>query len=205
MHSEVKRPADAGEKPDFDPVSRLVGRFQAEGFTALSDDEGGERIWSRPERVLFARGETVFHLIDFPQVDEKTVEQAIETIANLYRARGPGQKALSVFQTRTVYVCIIALGESPHHESLGRYAMIAGGAILVPVVIVPEINQVVYPVVTGERRAGTIRPRIEYLQYLLGERREPVDMHRQTIRTFWFSAAVVGILLIGIIASVIFQ
>jgi hypothetical protein len=190
---------------DHDPVSRLIRRLGEDGFTSVSEDEEhGERIYRRPERVLFATGETVFHLIEFPNLDEKTLEQAIDTIANLYRARGVGQKALSVFQTRTVFVCIIARNESPHYESMGRFVTLAGGAILIPVVIVPEINQVVYPVISGERRAGTIEPRIQYLQYLLGERMEPVAMHKQTIRTFWFSAAIVGVLLIGALASLIF-
>lgn len=188
---------------DHDPVSRLVRRLADEGFTPVTEDEH-ERIYSRPEKVLFAPGETVFHLIDFPQLDEKTLEQAIETIAHLYRARIARDKALSVFQTRTVYVCIIARNESPHYESLGRFVTIAGGAILIPVVIVPEINQVVYPVVTGERRASTIEPRIQYLQFLLGERIQPVEMHKQTIRTFWFSAAIVGVLLVGALLSLIF-
>lgn len=190
---------------EHDPLVRLAARLREEGFEPVSEDEEhGERIYKRPERVLFATGETVFHLIDFPQADEKTLGQAIETIANLYRARSTSQKALSVFQARTVYVCIVAQSDSPHYESLGRYVTIAGGAILIPVVVVPEINQVVYPVVTGERRAGTIQPRIEYLQYLLGERREPVEMHRQTIRTFWFSAAVVAILVVGALVSLLF-
>jgi hypothetical protein len=203
MPIRITKPIDTIE--DHDPVSRLVRSLADEGFTPLSDDdEHGERIYRRPERVLFAKGETVFHLIDFPQLDEKTLEQAIETIANLYRARGTSEKVLSVFQTRTVYVCIIARNESPHYESMSRFVTIAGGAILVPVVIVPEINQVVYPVVSGERRAGTIEPRIQYLQYLLGERIEPVQMHKHTIRTFWFSAAVVGVLLIGALVSMIF-
>ena len=203
MPIRISKPNDT--IAEHDPVSRLIRRLGEDGFTPVSeDDEHGERIYRRPERVLFATGETVFHLIDFPQLDEKTLEQAIETIANLYRARGAGEKALSVFQTRTVYVCIIARNESPHYESLGRFVTIAGGAILIPVVIVPEINQVVYPVITGERRAGTIEPRIQYLQYLLGERIEPVEMHKHTIRTFWFSAAVVGVLLVGALLSLIF-
>ncbi len=201
MPIRISKPLETLE--DHDPVSRLVRRLADEGFATVTEDEH-ERIYSRPERVLFAPGETVFHLIDFPQLDEKTLEQAIETIANLYRARVARDKALSVFQTRTVYVCIVARNESPHYESLSRFVTIAGGAILIPVVINPEINQVVYPVVTGERRASTIEPRIEYLQYLLGERIEPVEMHKHTVRTFWFSAAVVGVLLIGALVSMIF-
>ena len=202
MPIRVSKPLETLEDPD--PVSRLVSRLRDEGFTPVSEEDEHERIYSRPEQVLFAPGETAFHLIDFPQLDEKTLEQAIETIANLYRARGASAKALSVFQTRTVYVCIIARNESPHYESLSRFVTIAGGTILIPVVIVPEINQVVYPVISGERRAGTIEPRIQYLQYLLGERIDSVEMHRQTIRTFWISAAVVGVLLVGALVSLIF-
>ncbi len=191
---------------EHDPIERLVAKLREEGFEPVAEDEEhGERIYKRPEKVLFASGETVFHLIDFPQADEKTVGQAIETLANLYRARGAGQKALSVFQTRTVYVCIVVQEETLHYESLGRWVTIAGGAILIPVVVVPEINQVVYPLVSGERRAGTTQPRIEYLQYLLGERREPVAMHQQTIRTFWFSAAIVAVLVVGALASLFFS
>lgn len=203
MPIRISKPLETLE--DHDPVSRLVARLAEQGFTPVSDDDEHERIFSRPEKVLFVDGETVFHLIDFPFLDEKTLAQAIETIANLYRARGVADKALSVFQTRTVFVCIIARNESPHYESLSRFVTIAGGAILIPVVIVPEINQVVYPVVTGERRAGTIEPRIQYLQFLLGERIEPVEMHRHTVRTFWISAAVVGVLLVGALASMIFS
>ena len=202
MPNEISEPIVS----DSDPVERLVHKLLREGFEPLHESEDeGERIYRRDERVLFAEGETVFHLIDFPRFDDKTLSQAVETIANLYRARGAGQKALSVFQTRTVYVCIIARDDSPHYESLGRHVTVAGGAILIPVVIVPEINQVVYPVVSGERRSGTIQPRIEFLQYLLGERREPVEMHRQTVRTFWFSAAVVGALLVGVVISMFFS
>ena len=189
---------------EHDPVERLIRVLDREGFRALDENEdAGERIYRRDEKVLFASGETVFHIIDFPRLDQKTLEQAIETIANLYRARSTGDKALSVFQARTVYVCIIARDESPHYESLSRHITIAGGTILIPVVMVSDINQVVYPVVSGERRAGTIQPRIEYLQYLLGERRESVQMHRQTVRTFWFSAAIVGVLLIGALLSMV--
>ncbi|HUP65137.1 MAG TPA: hypothetical protein VM557_07645 [Thermoanaerobaculia bacterium] len=189
---------------EHDPVERLIHVLHREGFKSLDEsDDAGERIYRRGEKVLFASGETVFHIIDFPRLDQKTLEQAIETIANLYRARSTGDKALSVFQARTVYVCIIARDESPHYESLSRHITIAGGTILIPVVMVSDINQVVYPVVSGERRAGTIQPRIEYLQYLLGERRESVQMHRQTVRTFWFSAAIVGVLLIGALLSMV--
>src|SRR5436190_1493940 len=61
---------------------------------------------------------------------------------------------------------------------------------------VPEINQVIYPDV--EEKVASVRPRIEYLQYLLGERRENVDMHRMTVQAFYISLAVVVLLLIAV-------
>jgi len=76
-----------------------------------------------------------------------------------------------------------------------------GGATFVPIVFVPEINQVIYPDV--EEKVASVRPRIEYLQYLLGERREKVDMHRTTVQAFYISMAVVGIILIAILFSLL--
>ena len=75
-----------------------------------------------------------------------------------------------------------------------------GGATFIPVVIVPEINQVLYP--NLEEKIGSIRPRVEYLQYLLGERREPVNMHRQTVQAFWISLVVVVLLLAAVAFSI---
>lgn len=186
---------------DTDPVSRLLGALEREGFTA-EDDEAleGERRYRRTERVLFARGETVFVLIDYPQVTHKILSQAMESLSNLFRARGK-ERAFSVLQTTTVYVCFIARSDSPHNESLGRYITSSGGAILVPVILVPEINQVVYPAV--EEKLGTIRPRIEYLQYLLNERRDPVNLHEQTIRTFYVSLGIVGLLVIAVVLGIL--
>ena len=67
--------------------------------------------------------------------------------------------------------------------------------------IVPEINQVLYPNV--EENIGTYRPRIEYLQYLLGERRETVNMHKQTIQAFYVSVAVVVFLIVALALSAV--
>jgi len=75
----------------------------------------------------------------------------------------------------------------------------SGGATFIPVVIVPEINQVLYPDL--EEKIGSIRPRVEYLQFLLGERREPVNMHRQTVQAFWISVSVAVVLLAAILFS----
>jgi hypothetical protein len=75
------------------------------------------------------------------------------------------------------------------------------GATFIPVILVPEINQVVYPDV--EEKVGTITPRIEYLKYLLGERRETVNMHRPTLQAMWVSLGVLVVLLIAIAVSLI--
>jgi hypothetical protein len=127
------------------------------------------------------------------------LSQAMDGITNLFKARRRTDKALSFFQPTTVYVCIIARSESPHTASLNRYISTAGGAIIIPVVIIPDINQVVYPSV--EEKVGTVRPRVEFLQYVLGERREPVEIHEKTVRTFYVSLAFVSILLVAAVVT----
>lgn len=191
---------------DTNPLTRLIEALTREGFTTEDHGEfgegeegSGERIYRRQEKVLFARGETAFVLIDFPQFSERVLKQAVGGIKNLFTAKTGLQKALTVLQTTTVYVCIVAREETPHNESLGRYISRVGGAIVIPVIIIPDINQVVYP--SSDEKLGIVRPRIEFLQYLIGERREPVKMHRQTIQTFWISAGMVGVLLIAVIVS----
>ena len=66
-------------------------------------------------------------------------------------------------------------------------------------VIVPGINEVLYP--NLEEKVGVLRPRVEYLQYLLGERRETVDMHKPTIQAMWISGAVLLLLLVAVVFS----
>lgn len=186
---------------DTNPVSRLLDVLEQEGFSAVTDDAlEGERVYRRTEKVLFAGGETVFIFIDYPQVTHKILAQAMEGLTNLFRARG-AQRMFSVLQTTTVYVVFTARSDSPHNDSLSRYITSTGGAVLIPVIIVPEINQVVYPAV--EEKVGTVRPRIEYLQYLLNERRDPVNLHQQTIKTFYVSLGVVGLLIVAIILGVL--
>lgn len=192
------------ESPVDDPLARLVRVLESEGYVAMQDEqewrEFGERIFRRRERVLFAEGETVFVLKDYPSLDEKVLQQAIEGSTALFRARSGKQKALSVFQSTTVYVCIVARNGTPHNAQLGRFIETVGGAVVVPVVIVPDINQVVYP--TIDEKIGPTRTRIEYLQYLLGERRESVNIHRKTVQTFYISLGIAGaIALAAIIAA----
>jgi hypothetical protein len=68
-------------------------------------------------------------------------------------------------------------------------------------VFVPDINEVIYPDV--EEKVASIRPRVEYLQYLIGERRENVDMHRMTRQAFYISIAVVALLVLAVAFSFI--
>ena len=98
-------------------------------------------------------------------------------------------KALSVLQSTTVYHCLVADGDQPHNDLLTGYVTRSGGATFIPVIIVPDINQVIYPDL--EEKVASVRPRVEYLQYLLGERRETVDMHRPTVQAMWISLGVV--------------
>ena len=104
-------------------------------------------------------------------------------------------------QSTTVYHCLVAPGDQPHNELLSDYVRRQMGATFIPVVIVPEINQVIYPDV--EEKVGTFRPRIEYLQYLLGERRSTVDMHKPTMQAMWISLGVLVVLVVMIAVSLI--
>ena len=107
-----------------------------------------------------------------------------------------------VFQSTTVYHCLVCETDQPYSEMLDEYVHRSGGATFIPVVIVPDINEVLYPVL--EEKVGSIRPRVQYLQYLLGERREPVNMHRMTVQAFYISVAVVVLLLIAIGLSFVY-
>jgi hypothetical protein len=188
-----------------DPVTRLMARLVDEGFTTeQSVDEWsdfGEIIYTRPEKISIAPGETTFIFTRVPELNERILRQTAESVVNTYRARRPIEKALSVLQSTTVYHCLVADGDQPHNDPLTNYVTRSGGATFIPVVFVPEINQVIYPDV--EEKVASVRPRIEYLQYLLGERRENVNMHRTTVQAFYISLAVVGLLLIAVAFSFI--
>lgn len=190
---------------DSDPMSRLVEVLQREGFESLHDDEAwkvfGEKVFRRTERVLFAKGETIFLLIDFPSVTEKIVGQAVESLGNLFRARSGADKILAPLQSTTVYVCIVARDEIPMSLNLNRNVSSIGGAVLIPVVIVPEINQVLYP--STDEKVGSTKPRIEYLQYVLGERFETVAIHKQTVQTMYVTMAIAVLLVVAVAFSLI--
>ena len=200
---KAEKPTESPEGTD--PVTRLMARLGAEGFTTdqnLDDWASfGEIIYSRPEKISFARGETIFIFTRVPELNERILRQTAESVVNTYSARRPMQKALSVLQSTTVYHCLVADGDQPHNDPLTNYVTRRGGATFVPIVFVPEINQVIYPDV--EEKVASVRPRIEYLQYLLGERKEKVDMHRTTVQAFYISLAVVGIILIAILFSLL--
>ena len=162
-----------------------------------SGSEYGEIIFRRDEKISFAAGETIFIFTRVPELNERILRQTSD--ARRQHVQGeehPTQKALSVLQSTTVYHCLVCTTDQPHSELLDAYVTRSGGATFIPVIMVPEINQVLYPQL--EEKVGTIRPRIEYLQYLLGERREPVNMHRTTVQAFYVSIAVVAVLLIAI-------
>lgn len=203
---ELKAEKPIESPADSDPVMRLMARLQEEGFrTEQSPDEWvsyGEIIFRRSERISFADGETVFIFTRIPELNERILRQTSQTVVNTYSAKNLTQKALSVLQSTTVYHCLVTEGDQPHNELLDPFVIRRGGATFIPVVIVPEINEVLYP--SLEDRVLSVRPRVEYLQYLLGERREPVNMHRQTVQAFYISIGVVAVLLLAILISVIF-
>ena len=198
------------EKPpespaDSDPVTRLMARLQEEGFTTDQSLEEwkdfGEIIFRRAEQISFASGETVFIFTRVPELNERILRQTSQGVVNTYKAKSPVQKALSVLQSTTVYHCLVAEGDQPHNEMLDIFVTRSGGATFIPVVFVPDINQVLYP--NLEEKVGSVRPRVEYLQYLLGERRETVNMHRSTVQAFYISVGVVAVLLIAIVVSLV--
>jgi len=200
---ELKAEKPPESPADSDPASRLMARLTEEGFTTDLTDEDwrryGEIIFRRPEKISFASGETVFIFTRVPDLNERILRQTSESVVNTYKARGIGGKALSVLQSTTVYHCLVTGGDQPHNDLLTGYVTRAGGATFIPVVIVPEINQVIYPDL--EEKVASVRPRVEYLQYLLGERREMVDMHRSTVQAMWVSLGVVLVLLLSIVVS----
>jgi hypothetical protein len=186
-----------------DPITRLMARLADEGFTTDQAEEEwrdfGEIIYRRPEKIPVARGETVFIFTRVPDLNERILRQTADSVVNTYKAKKPVEKALSVLQSTTVYHCLVASGDQPHNDLLSNYVTRSGGATFIPVIFVPEINQVVYPDV--EEKVASVRPRIEYLQYLLGERRERVDMHRPTVQAFYISIAILAVLLFAIVFS----
>jgi hypothetical protein len=186
-----------------DPATRLMERLREEGFATDSTDEDwrsyGEIIYRRAEKIAFASGETIFIFTRVRDLNERILHQTSEAVVNAYKARSAAGKALSVLQTTTVYHCLVAEGDQPHNDLLTGYITRSLGATFIPVIIVPEINQVIYPDL--EEKVASVRPRIEYLQYLLGERRETVDMHRPTIHAMWISLGVIVVLLLAIVVS----
>ena len=202
---ELKAEKPTESPAGSDPVSRLMQRLREEGFHSDQGEEEfaeyGEVIFTRPEKISVARGETVFIFTRVPELNERVLRQTSASVVNTYRAKSTSQKALSVLQSTTVFHCLVATSDQPHNESLNAFITRSGGATVIPVVIVPEINQVLYP--NLEEKIGSYRPRVEYLQYLLGERRETVNMHRQTVQAFWIAVAVVVLILAAIALSVV--
>lgn len=198
---KAEKPTESPEGTD--PVLRLMSRLADEGFTTEQGpewwDEYGEIIYRREEKLPMTSGETVFIFTRVPDINERILRQTSDSVVHTYRAKNLVGKALSVLQSTTVYHCLVCTNDVPHNEPLSNYISRSLGATFIPVVIVPGINEVLYP--NLEERIGVVRPRVEYLQYLLGERRESVDMHKPTIQALWVSAAVVAVMLIAIVFS----
>jgi hypothetical protein len=204
---ELKAERPPESPSDSDPSSRLMARLIEEGFTTDVTEEDwkryGETIFRRSEKISFAEGETIFIFTRVSGLNERILRQTSESVVNAYKARSVAGKALSVLQSTTVYHCLVADGDQPHNDLLTGYVTRAGGATFIPVIIVPEINQVIYPDL--EEKVASVRPRVEYLQYLLGERRETVDMHRPTVQAIWVGLGAVGLLLLLILITVVHQ
>ena len=196
------------EKPPESPegvdcVTRLMQRLVQEGFSSDVEEAEwqsvDEVIFRREEKISFARGETVFIFTRIPELNDRILRQTSESVVNLYRAKSPVQKMLSVLQSTTVYHCLAPGDDQPHNENLNDFISRSGGATFIPVIMVPAINQVLYP--NLEERLGSIRPRVEYLQYLLNERRENVNMHRPTVQAFYVSMAVLAVVVLAVVFS----
>jgi len=198
MHElKAEKPIESPEGSD--PVSRLMQRLRDEGFTTDQQEEDwelGEIIFRRAEKISVATGETIFIFTRVPELNEKILRQTSDSVGNTYRAKNVLQKALAVLQSTTVYHCLVSESDQPQSGLLDQFVTRRGGATFIPVIIVPGINQVVYP--NLEDKIGSVRPRVEYLQYLLGERRESVNMHRQTVQAFWVAVGVVVVLLAAV-------
>jgi hypothetical protein len=201
MQIKAEKPIESPAGTDV--VTRLIERLTEEGFTTEQEredlDQFGEIIFRRNEQISFAAGETVFIFTKIPELNERILRQTSDSVVNTYKAKSVGQKALSVLQTTTVFHCLVCETDQPYSEMLDAYVTRSGGATFIPVIMVPEINQVLYPQL--EDRVGSVGPRVEYLQYLLGERRENVNMHRTTVQAFYISMGVVGVLVLAILVS----
>jgi hypothetical protein len=198
---KAEKPIESPEGSD--PVLRLMERLAEEGYITEQGpewwDEYGEVIYRREESIPLTKGETIFIFTRIDDLSDRLLRQTSDAVVHTYSAKNPLQIALSVLQSTTVYHCLVVSGDQPRNEALGGYITRRGGATFIPVVMIPAINEVVYPNV--EDKVGVTRPRVEYLQYLLGERREPVNMHRPTVQAMWVSAAVVVLLLFAVIFS----
>lgn len=203
--AELKAEKPTESPSDSDPVTRLMERLREEGFTTDQNEDDwqsfGEIIFRRGEKISVASGETVFIFTRVTDLNERLLRQTAESVVNTYKAKKTMDKALSVLQSTTVYHCLVASGDQPHNDLLTQFVTRTGGATFIPVIFVPEINQVIYPDV--EEKVGSVRPRVEYLKYLIGERRETVNMHKQTVQAFYISLGVVALLVIAVIASFI--
>src|SRR5205809_1238077 len=147
MQLKAEKPTES--PAGSDPMTRLIERLRQEGFTTNQSEDDwenfGEIIYQREEKISVATGETIFIFTRVNDLNERILRQTSESVVNTYRARNPVEKALSVLQSVTVYHCLVATGDQPHNDLLTNFVTRTGGATFIPVILVPEINQVVYP------------------------------------------------------------
>ena len=95
---ELKAEKPTESPADSDPVSRLMQRLRQEGFQSDQGEEEfaqfGEVIFTRPEKISLARGETVFIFTRVPELNERVLRQTSASVVNTYRAKSGAQKAL---------------------------------------------------------------------------------------------------------------
>src|SRR5688572_15052226 len=144
---KAEKPIESPEGSD--PVLRLMDRLAEEGFTTEQGpewwDEYGEVIYRRAEKLPLTKGETVFIFTRIPDLNDRVLRQTSEAVVKTYGAKSTTQKALSVLQATTVYHCLVQTSDQPHNEALSDYITRSRGATFIPVVIVPGINEVLYP------------------------------------------------------------
>src|SRR2546430_639833 len=122
------------DDPQVARLISLVLQRNGEKSEVVSDGRAAlERAKELNPSLIFAK---------IPELNERVLRQTSESVVNTYTARTLQQKALSVLQTTTVFHCLVCETDQPYSEVLDVYVMRSGGATFIPVVMVPEINQV---------------------------------------------------------------
>ncbi len=195
---KAEKPIESPEGSD--PVLRLMDRLAEEGFTTEQGpewwDEYGEIIYRRPEKLPLTKGETVFIFTRVPDLNERMLRQTSESVVQTYGAKTPCRKRCRSCRPRRSITAWSTTSDVPHNETAHRLHHPHRRRDVHPRDDRPRHQPGVYP--NLEDKVGVINPRVEYLQYLLGERRETVNMHRPTVQAMWVAVAVLVVLLVAV-------